>query len=423
MTSCQKLSSTLLVGMFSLLLSFPAVAQTNLELKIEQLTRGEKHHFFGYIGQCQTTPWNASGRYILGMEIEAIDRMPKPGEAATIVLLDTKEKNRIIPIEKTHAWNPQQGTMFYWNPLAAETQFFFNDRDLKTGKIFTVLYDIEKKKRLHEFRFEDTPIANGGVAQKGGAFLGLNYGRLDRLRPVTGYPGVPDWSEKNDPAPANDGIFVVDTAGKKRLLVSYRQLADQLVKRNPEFAGTPLFINHTLWNREGDRVYFFVRGNWGKGGSGPRINVPCSIRITGKELVLHQAFIGGHPEWDADAVLIGRRNEDQVLYDVEQKKIVGTLGTPDLFPKPEGDISLSPNGEWFVNGYKKGTKNYYAIYRRSDGAFLRSKGLDKGDYSGDIRIDPAPRWNRTNDAILVPGIAENGTRQMFVIRVVAARSE
>jgi|TARA_B110000196_G_scaffold48545_1_gene39179 hypothetical protein len=115
--------------------------------------------------------------------------------------------------------------------------------------------------------------------------------------------------------------------------------------------------------------------------------------------------------------------QDQILYEVEQKKIVGKLGTPDLFPNPEGDLSLSPNGEWFVNGYKKGTKNYYAIYRRSDGAFLRSKGLDKGDYSGDIRIDPAPRWNRTNDAILVPGIAKNGTRQMFVIRVVAARNK
>lgn len=123
------------------------------------------------------------------MEIEAIDRMPKPGEAATIVLLDTKEKNRIIPIEKTHAWNPQQGTMFYWNPLAAETQFFFNDRDLKTGKIFTVLYDIEKKKRLHEFRFEDTPIANGGVAQKGGAFLGLNYWTTGSLASGDGLPG------------------------------------------------------------------------------------------------------------------------------------------------------------------------------------------------------------------------------------------
>lgn len=53
----------------------------------------------------------------------------------------------------------------------------------------------------------------------------------------------------------------------------------------------------------------------------------------------------------------------------------------------------------------------------SDGAFVRSKGMDKGSYSGNIRIDGAPRWNRSSDAILVPGLAENKTRQMFVIRV------
>ncbi len=45
------------------------------ELKIEQVTSGTKHHFFGYIGQCQTIPWNATGRYILGLEIDTIDRM------------------------------------------------------------------------------------------------------------------------------------------------------------------------------------------------------------------------------------------------------------------------------------------------------------------------------------------------------------
>ena len=67
---------------------------------------------------------------------------------------------------------------------------------------------------------------------------------------------------------------------------------------------------------------------------------------------------------------------------------------------------------------KKGDKNYYVVYRRSDGAHVRSQGLDKGSYRGDIRIDPAPRWNRTNDAILVPGLASDNTRQMFVIRVV-----
>jgi hypothetical protein len=95
-------------------------------------------------------------------------------------------------------------------------------------------------------------------------------------------------------------------------------------------------------------------------------------------------------------------------------------GTPEIFPDPEGDISLSPSGEWFVNGYKKGNENYYVVLRRSDGLWGRSAGLDRGSYAGDIRIDPAPCWNRTNDAILVPGIDNNNTRQMFVIRVTLA---
>jgi len=394
------------------------------DLKIEQVTAGAKHHFFGYIGQCQTIPWNASGRYILALEINTIDRMPKPEEAATVILVDTHQNNRILRVDKTYAWNPQQGTMFYWNPLAAETQFFFNDRDLKTGKVFIVLYDLEKKQRIREYRYKDTPIGNGGVAANGTAFLALNYGRLARLRLVTGYPETLDWS-KDEVSPDNDGIFLVDVkSGRKRLLVSYGQLATRLEKRLGEFENTGLFINHTLWNREGDRVYFFARAGWSgnRGERGERINMPCSIHTDGTGLTLHKTHIGGHPEWAEGSVLIGCQGKKQILYDVDKKQVVGQLGTPEIFPNPEGDISLSPNGKWFVNGYKKGQMNYYTIYRRSDGAFIRSVGLDKGSYGGDIRIDPAPRWNRTNDAILVPGIAKNKTRQMFMIRVMPEKN-
>ena len=49
--------------------------------------------------------------------------------------------------------------------------------------------------RVREYRYDDTPIGNGGVAADGTALLGLNYGRLARLRFVTGYPGAVDWSE------------------------------------------------------------------------------------------------------------------------------------------------------------------------------------------------------------------------------------
>jgi hypothetical protein len=93
-------------------------------LEIEQLSSGKKHHLFGYIGQSLTIPWNASGRYLVGLEIDSIHRMPVPGEAATIVLFDTHEENKIIRIDRTYAWNPQQGSMLYWNPHAPESQFF-----------------------------------------------------------------------------------------------------------------------------------------------------------------------------------------------------------------------------------------------------------------------------------------------------------
>ena len=43
-----------------------------------------------------------------------------------------------------------------------------------------------------------------------------------------------------------------------------------------------------------------------------------------------------------------------------------------------------------------GAQNFYTVYRRSDGAHVRSEGVYKGEFSGDIRIDPAPRWNRNS---------------------------
>jgi hypothetical protein len=394
----------------------------DFDLVVEQLTSGEKHNFFGYIGQCQTIPWNSTGQYILGMEIDTITRLPKPEEAATIFIVDTHDNNKIIKLDKTHAWNPQQGTMFYWNPNAPETQFFFNDRDIETGEVFTVIYDVAKKKRVREFRFNDTPIGNGGVAADGSAWLGLNYGRMARLRLVTGYPQAHDFS-KDEIAPENDGIFIINVkTGKKKLLVSFAQIAEKIKDTDPNLH-TGLFINHSLWNRNSDMVYFFARAGWdGNRKSGKRVNVPFSINSDGTGLTAHAQFIGGHPEWDEGNVLIGSAKDEngetrQMRYDVAKKEIIEYMGNPEIFPEPEGDISLSPNGNWFANGYSKSGKNYYTIYRMSDGTYSMSSGISKGAYSGDIRIDPAPRWNRTNDAILVPGIAENGTRQMFVIRI------
>ncbi len=389
------------------------------DVAIEQITFGPQHHFFGYIGHVRTIPWNASGRYILSLRSAFQDHLPSPSEAADVVLIDTHKKNEVVVVDQTRAWNFQQGTMFYWNPKAPETQFFFNDRDAKTNQVFTVLYDIEKRKRIREYRYSDTPFANSGVAQNGGWFLGLNYGRLARLRPVTGYPESFDWTK--DPAPGNDGIFLVNAeSGQKKLLVSFRQLANLIKTRYPGAAGTPLFINHTLWSRDDSHIYFYVRGNFES--KTARIDVPCSIRPDGTALTMH-AYIGGHPEWESGSRVLGALDGRYVLYDVDEKKVTGGLGNPEIFRDPGGDGAFSPNGQLFVNGYRFKGENIYVIFQRSDSSFVRTRGFPHpGWTSGDLRIDASPRWNRTGDQILVGATADdkNKTRQLFLIRVARA---
>ena len=57
-------------------------------------------------------------------------------------------------------------------PADPENQFFFNDRDPETGKVFAVLFDIAAGRRVREYRFDDTPVGNGGVSFDGKYFAG-----------------------------------------------------------------------------------------------------------------------------------------------------------------------------------------------------------------------------------------------------------
>lgn len=391
------------------------------EARVQQLTTGPLHHFFGYIGHVQNVPWNQSGRFIIALRTAVRDHLPTADEPAEIILLDAENGFAERPVEQSRAWNPQQGTMLYWNPEAQETQFFFNDREAATNKVFCVLAETAgsgKAKRLREYRFDDTPLGNGGVAQRGGKFLAINYGRMGRLRRVTGYAGAFDWTGE-EKHPANDGVFVVDVkSGEKKLLASFAQLAAALRSVEPAIDQQALFINHTLWSRDDSRVYFYVRGGWDR--PGPRVNVPVVMDADGGRLRPLKHFIGGHPEWLDGQRLIGVLGNEQVIYDCEEMQVVGKLGDPKLFPKPGDDIALSPSGEWFVNGYRRGSENFYAFLKPKDGAAVTAGPLSvEGWTSGDLRIDPSPNWNRQSNQVLVSALADDAerTRQLYLIRL------
>lgn len=405
---------------FVMVLSVTAAGEPGV--RVTQLTRGPKHHYFGYIGQSRTIPWNANGRYLLALQVGFQDRLPGANDPAEVCLLDTEANYAVRVVDQSRGWNPQQGTMFYWNPEHPETQFFFNDRDRRTGKVFTVLFDLAadggKGKRIREYRFDDAPVANGGVAQNGGYFTAINYARMARLRPVTGYAEAWDWTTEVA-APKDDGIFRVDVnTGRRTLIVSFAQLKEAVRAITPDADKRHFFINHTLHNRNNDLIYFFCRADFEEQVNGPRVNVPFTVRPDGNELTRHEVFIGGHPDWEWGSRIIGSSEGKQVVYDTAQKQIVASLGGKDVFPNPEGDVSLSPDGSWFVNSHREGEYNHYTFLELKTRRVVKSPPVFMSTWrSGPLRLDPAPTWNRTSDAIVVPGIAPDGTRQMFLLEI------
>lgn len=398
----------------------------DIRISVSQLTQGSDHHFFGYIGQSLTIPWSKNGDRILCLSSDFHDHLAGKGDVANVNIIypNQRENNsfRIEKVDESQAWNHQQGTMFYWNPNVPQQQFFFNDRDARTGVIYTVLYDVNKRKRVKTYHYGDKSFGNSGVCPKGKYFLAINYARLARLRPVTGYNGAYDWTE-GMPAPKEDGIAIINIdTGEKKILISFDQMAVVLDRNGFDAKGRNLFINHTLWSRDGEWIYFFVRGGWKADKDGREaLNVPCTIKVDGSNFVAGHLHIGGHPEWGNGTEIIGSHNDEQVVYDIIKQKIVKKLGNNIIFPQPEGDISLSPNSEWLVNGYndKSGT-NFYTLMNLNSGDWIKTPTFKTGIYKKDLRIDPAPRWNHDNNQILVSGLDQNGIRQLFVIKIEAS---
>jgi hypothetical protein len=395
----------------------------DIALEIEQITFGSNHHFFGYIGQSLTIPWNKKGNRLICLSTSFHDHLPGKGEAASVNLihLDTKKDGRykVEKLDESQGWNPQQGTMFYWNPHKPHHQFFFNDRDSKTGVVYTVLYDVKKRQRVKIYQYDHHSFGNSGVCPSGKYFLAINYARMARLRPVTGYKGSFDWTD-GVAAPKDDGIAIINIkTGEKKILISFEQMAQALERNGFDAKDRNLFINHTLWNRDGEWIYFFVRAGWKSDKDGREgLNAACSIKVDGSQFIAGHQHIGGHPEWFHGTQIIGSNNNQQVIYDILQKKIIRSLGNPEIFPKPGGDISLSPNGNWLINGYNnKSGSNFYSILNLKTGEWVKTPPFDTGKYKKDLRIDPAPRWNHDNNQLLVPGLDENGNRQLFIISI------
>ncbi len=382
-----------------------------VDFTIRTLTSGPKHHFFGYYGIC---PWNKSGRYLVCLESSFQDRMPYPGEAATIGLVDSKT-GEFSKVADTRAWNLQQGAMLHWHPLYSENKIIYNDQ--RDDGIFSVILDVKSgKKRV-------LPRTVSAVSHNGRWALSLTYGRMGRLRQVVGYTGAKD-PNPDSPAPANDGIFLMDlSTSKSKLVVSIAQVYERLVKKHPLLRGRHMWFNHTVFNKNDTRFFFLARANLPP--RERRYTAMFTANLDGSELREVVPFDKrvSHFDWRNNKEIIATFSMDgpdrkHVLF-TDGKADYGVIG--DGFLDFDGHCSFSPDQNWLVTDRKhhdtlEQSLLIYNLRSKQKLVLCRYNMREKKYMSGDVRCDFHPRWNRAGDQICFDAIEPvNWTRQLHVV--------
>jgi hypothetical protein len=397
-----------------------ATAQSPLpKYHLKASTSGPKHHFFGYYG---IPPWNKSQTHRVALESDFQDHLPEPHEAAAIGLVNATTGG-FRKIGETRAWNLQQGAMLHWNSLAADGEIIFNDRkkDNPAG-IISIVLDVKTGMR------RELPRAVSAVSRNGRYALSLTYGRLRRMRPVVGYVGAVD-PNPNVAHPENDGVFLMDLkTGESKLAVSIGEVHRRLVSAHPDLReflrDRHMWFNHTVFNKDDTRFFFLARC-WKETPQGQRYleSAMFTANLDGSDLREVVPFGKGvsHFEWrNAKEIMATFTHNDGA----DKQHVLFTDGFGDYkivgegFLKGDGHCSFAPDSEWMVTDRNHGESRSKLLMIFHIGM---KQGLVLGTFpvkeyfTGDLRCDLHPRWNRTGDAICFDALETKGwTRQLHV---------
>lgn len=214
---------------------------------VRTITRGPKHHWFGYYDKLQFDPTN---RFVLSNEVDFEHRTPRDGDTIKVGMVDTAENDRWIELGESSAWGWQQGCMLQWRPGSAD-EVLWNDRegDQHVCRILNV--------KTNERRTLSNPVYT--VSPDGNFALSADFGRIQTMRPGYGYVGLPD-PHADELAPEGTGVSRVDLeTGESTLVLSLAEIAS-LPYEGEKLQDVWHYFNHLLISPDSKR--FIVLHRW-----------------------------------------------------------------------------------------------------------------------------------------------------------------
>jgi len=412
------IKNTMIVGLA--ITAFPSLAKAFKQGKafptVRRITNGPNFHWFGYYDKLQIDPTN---RYALGMQVGFEGRSPTENDVIKIGMIDLKDNDKWIELGESKAWCWQQGCMLQWLP-SSKDEVMWNDR--QDGQFVAHIMNVhtKKKRTLPKPIYTLSPDATWG--------LGLDFGRLQDLRPGYGYKGVPDMY-KTSTAPEETGIYSINLkTGGHKLLIPYSKCA-AMQHLGEDVSNYWHWYNHLLIDPTGERFIFLNR--WRKSrefkdqGTG-FITRMFTANKNGEDLyVIDPSGFSSHFVWrDAKYVCawtkpIGYPSGFYLLEDKTQN--IEKVGEGIMPVNGHNTYLPNRNNEWILNdSYPQGPERLQTPYLFNT---VSKKRYDLGNfyepdtYKGEMRCDLHPRYSPNGKMVIIDSTHEGLGRQMYLIDV------
>ena len=373
------------------------------------ITRGPRHHWFGYYDKLQFDP---TSRYVLGMEVDFEHRSPTADDRIRMGVIDLQQGDAWREIGSSVAWNWQQGCMLQWLPGSSST-VLWNDRE---GDQFVCrLLNVE----TGESRVVPHPVYS--VSPDGKSAVTPDFRRIADVRPGYGYAGLPD-PHAEELRPEESGIFHINLeTGESNLILSIAEIAGRGVLPE-EMPGSKHYFNHLLFSPDGSR--FIALHRW-VAPSGKRLSRMITANPDGSDvrIVIPNGWVS-HFIWrDPEHILsnardwLGNKDWSNFLFRDAENGVVREIGRDVL--NAYGHVTYLPDREWILNDTYPSqpdrfqTPHLYHVptERRIDLGRFHSPE----EYTGEWRVDTHPRSSPDGRYVCIDAPVAGAGRQMHLI--------
>lgn len=378
---------------------------------VRAITRGPKFHWFGYYDKFQ---FDASNRYVLGMQVDFEHRSPRPDDEIRIGMVDLQDGDRWHDLGASKAWCWQQGSMLQWIPNRPH-EVIWNDRE-RSGFVSHVLNVKTGKRRT-------LPMPVYALSPDGKWAINPDFARLNDTRPGYGYAGIPD-PNREVKIPRNTGIWRMDLdSGKHTQIVSLADVA-AVPNINNDVEGAKHWFNHLLVNTNGTRICFLHRWRDGVGQKKAFSTRFFTANPDGTDAYVIDPYGGtSHFIWRDPSHIMAwathpSHGDKFYLYKdhTDQVEVVA----PDVMTVNGHNTYLPPDSSWVLcDTYpdKARNQNPYLYHVKSGRRVWLGHFHSPPEYKGEWRCDTHPRASRDGKTICIDSVHGGNGRQLYLIDI------